>query len=97
MDCISTAHPSWLTEEEIEGVGVPVQILAPEIDPVFTPELKDLCNRAVPLLGLDYDFQHFAALEHGFAVRCEGKRISYGQRMLLSIGSINTSTDDHRM
>ena len=40
MDCISTAHPSWLTEEEIEGVGVPVQILAPEIDPVFTPELK---------------------------------------------------------
>ena len=40
MDCISTAHPSWLTKEEIEGVGVPVQILAPEIDPVFTPELK---------------------------------------------------------
>ena len=64
VDCISTAHPSWLTEEEIEGVGVPVQIPAPKTDPVFTPELKDLCHRVVP-----YDFQHFPALEHGFAVR----------------------------
>lgn len=69
VDSISTAHPSWLTKEEIEGVGVPVQILAPEIDPVFTPELKYLCNRVIPSVGLDYDFQHFPALEHGFAVR----------------------------
>jgi len=27
VDAISTAHPSALTKEEIEGVGVPVQIL----------------------------------------------------------------------
>lgn len=69
VDCISTAHPSWLTHNEIEGVGVPVQILAPEIDPVFTPELKEFSNRVIPSLGLDYDYQHFPGLEHAFAVR----------------------------
>lgn len=42
-----------------------MQILAPEIDPVFTPELMDLkCDRVAL-----YDFQNFPALEHGFAVR----------------------------
>ncbi|CAI7654216.1 unnamed protein product [Penicillium pancosmium] len=69
VDCISTAHPSWLTESEIENIGVPVQILAPEIDPVFTPELKEFSNRVIPSLGLDYDYQHFPGLEHAFAVR----------------------------
>lgn len=69
VDCISTAHPSWLTQSEIEHVGVPVQILAPEIDPVFTPELKEFSNRVIPSLGLEYDYQHFPGLEHAFAVR----------------------------
>lgn len=69
VDCISTAHPSWLIKEEIENVNVPVQILAPEIDPVYTPELKEFSNRVIPSLGLDYDYQHFPALVHGFAVR----------------------------
>lgn len=32
VDCISMAHPSLMTEAEIEAVGVPVQILAPETD-----------------------------------------------------------------
>lgn len=69
VDCISTAHPSWLTEEEIQSVGIPVQILAPEIDPVYTPELKEFSNRVIPSLGLAYDYQHFPGLEHAFAVR----------------------------
>ena len=69
VDCISTAHPSWLTKEEIQEVGVPVQIMAPEIDPVFTPELKEFSNRVIPSLGVDYDYQYFSGLEHAFAVR----------------------------
>ena len=40
VDCISVAHPSLLTKEEIQDVAVPVQIMAPEIDPMYTPELK---------------------------------------------------------
>lgn len=69
VDCISTAHPSKLELDEIENVGVPVQILAPENDPIFTPDLKEASNRIIPALGLPYDYQHFPRLEHGFAVR----------------------------
>jgi hypothetical protein len=30
VDCISTSHSTSLEKSEIENVGVPVQILAPE-------------------------------------------------------------------
>lgn len=69
VDCISAAHPSWLTKEEIQDIGVPVQILAPENDHAFTPELKQFSNHVIPGLGLDYDYHHFAGLQHAFAIR----------------------------
>lgn len=35
------AHPSWITEGDIDGYGdVPVQFLAPEVDEQFPVELK---------------------------------------------------------
>lgn len=58
-----------LTKEEIQAVGVPVQIMAPEIDPAFTPEFKEFSNRVIPSLGVDYDYQYFPGLVHTFAVR----------------------------
>ncbi|KAF2663572.1 dienelactone hydrolase [Microthyrium microscopicum] len=57
VECISTAHPTWLTKEEIDNIGVPVQILAPEVDPAFTPELKAYANA------------YFPGVEHAFATR----------------------------
>lgn len=33
VDCISVAHPTDLTKEEIQKAAVPVQIMAPEFDP----------------------------------------------------------------
>jgi len=69
VDAISTAHPTWLTKEEIEAVGVPVQVLAPEHDATFTPELKEFFNRVAPTLGVPYDYQYFPGLEHSFATR----------------------------
>jgi len=69
VDAISTAHPSALTKEEIDNVGVPVQILAPETDPLFTPELKEYANKVIPTLGVEYDYQYFPEVVHGFAVR----------------------------
>ncbi|KAL8824991.1 MAG: hypothetical protein Q9170_007973 [Blastenia crenularia] len=78
VDCISTAHPSLLTKEEINDVGVPVQILAPEHDYMLTPELKAHANETIPKLNVEYDYQHFPGVAHGFAVRCneedEGER-----------------------
>jgi hypothetical protein len=43
--------------------------MAPEIDPMFTPELKELSNRVIPTLGVPYDYQFFPGLEHAFAIR----------------------------
>lgn len=69
VDAISTAHPSMATKEEIANIGVPVQILAPETDPTFTPELKTYSNETIPTLGVEYDYQFFPGLVHGFATR----------------------------
>ncbi|KAI5458353.1 Alpha/Beta hydrolase protein [Mariannaea sp. PMI_226] len=69
VDCILTAHPTWLTKDEIEHVNVPTQILAPESDPVFTPELKEFANQVIPRIGVPYDYQYFPKVHHGFAIR----------------------------
>lgn len=69
VDCISAAHPTLLEHHEIENVAVPVQLLAPEIDPQFTEELKEFSNRVIPTLGVAYDYQYFPGLEHGFSIR----------------------------
>ena len=69
VDCISTAHPSLLEKCEIEAVRVPVQIMAPEFDPMFTDELKVFSNQTIPKQGLAYDYQYFPGVEHAFASR----------------------------
>jgi dienelactone hydrolase len=69
VDCISTGHPTWLTKQEIEQVTVPTQILAPEFDPTFTPELKAFANKVIPQIGIPYDYQYFPKVHHAFATR----------------------------
>ena len=69
VDCISTAHPTWLTKEEIDNVSVPVQIIAPEIDRPFHQELKDHCHKVIPTRGVPFDYQFFPGVEHAFATR----------------------------
>lgn len=69
VDCVSIAHPALLEKEEIDNIGVPVQILAPEFDPTFTAELKEHANKVIPTLGVPYDYQHFPGIDHAFAIR----------------------------
>ncbi|KAK4163090.1 putative hydrolase [Cladorrhinum sp. PSN259] len=69
VDCISAAHPTFLTKEEMLNVGVPVQIIAPEIDPQFTEELKTFAVTEIPKLGVPFDYQFFPGLTHGFSIR----------------------------
>ncbi|KAL4864557.1 Alpha/Beta hydrolase protein [Aspergillus spectabilis] len=54
VDCIAAAHPSMLTESDIDGVVVPTQILAPEIDPIFTPELKRYTFDSLSRRGVEH-------------------------------------------
>ncbi|KAK5048374.1 hypothetical protein LTR84_006044 [Exophiala bonariae] len=69
VDCISVAHPTNLEKDEILNINVPVQIMAPEFDPMFTEELKVYSNQTIPTLGVPYDYQFFPGIEHAFAVR----------------------------
>ncbi|KAH7211403.1 dienelactone hydrolase family-domain-containing protein, partial [Fusarium oxysporum] len=68
-DCISVAHPTMVEKTEIDALAVPVQIMAPEMDPIFTEELKEYSNQVIPKLGIPYSYQYFPGLEHGFAIR----------------------------
>jgi len=69
VDCVSAAHPSLTTKEELANLAVPTQILSPETDQMYTPELKTYSNEVIPTLGIDYDYQYFPGVVHGFAVR----------------------------
>ena len=42
LDCLVIRHPSLLTEGDIDAVSpqVPVQVLAPEVDAMYTPHLE---------------------------------------------------------
>ncbi|KAL3473707.1 Alpha/Beta hydrolase protein [Aspergillus californicus] len=69
VDAITAAHPSMLTKADIDGVVVPVQILAPELDPIFTPELKGYTFDSLQRRGVPFDWQHFPKVEHACMTR----------------------------
>ncbi|KAI1445137.1 dienelactone hydrolase family protein [Annulohypoxylon stygium] len=71
IDAISTGHPSLLTNKDIDEVAVPTQLLAPEHDPVYTPELKAHTLETLPKLGIEWDYRHFPGVEHGGLVRAD--------------------------
>lgn len=70
VDCISIAHPSLLTKPDIDAVAVPLQVLAPEHDAVYTPDLKAYTCAVAPRLGVPFAYRHFPGVEH--ACFCRG-------------------------
>jgi dienelactone hydrolase len=73
VDCVSTAHPAMLDNAAIDAVGCPVQFIAPEDDFTYTPELKEYTLKTLPTLGIEFDYQYFPGLKHGFATRGDVK------------------------
>jgi dienelactone hydrolase len=84
VDCITVGHPSLLTKKDIDEVAVPVQILAPEIDPVYTAELKTHSFETITKLGVPFDYQHFPGVEHACFVRGDNKKV--GEREAMARG-----------
>jgi dienelactone hydrolase len=84
VDCITAGHPSLLTKKDIDEVAVPVQILAPEIDPVYTAELKTHSFQTITKLGVPFDYQHFPGVEHACFVRGDNKKA--GEREAMARG-----------
>src|SRR5262249_54608411 len=63
VNCITVGHPSLVTKKDIDDIAVPVQVLAPEIDPVYTSELKTYSFETIRKLGVPFDYQHFPGVE----------------------------------
>ena len=84
VDCITTGHPSLLTKQDIDEVAVPVQILAPEIDPMYNAELKLHSFLTIAKLGVPFDYQHFPGVEHSCFVRGDEKMA--GEREAMARG-----------
>ena len=82
VDCITAGHPTFLTKKDIEEVSVPVQVLAPEIDPVYTAELKAYTFEKVIGLRLPFDYQHFPGVAHACFVRGDDTRDGEREAMI---------------
>lgn len=66
----------------MDEINVPVQIVAPEHDMVFTPELKAYANAVIPTKGVAYDYQYFPGVQHGFASRGDPKNPTERRAMI---------------
>ncbi len=69
FDCVTIAHPGTPSDDDIRNLSVPVQILSPEHDPTFTQERKDFCLKEIPKLGIDFLYNYFPGVVHGFATK----------------------------
>jgi len=69
VDCISAGHPSWLTKEDVDGVGVPVQVLAPERDPVYSPEMKLYTFQTLMRMNVPFQYEHYPGVTHACFTR----------------------------
>ncbi|KAH6850519.1 Alpha/Beta hydrolase protein [Chaetomium sp. MPI-CAGE-AT-0009] len=69
VDCVSAGQPSLLVEGDFEGVKVPVQFLAPEVDHMFSDELKLFAFLTLQKKGVPFDYQHLAGVAHGCLTR----------------------------
>lgn len=93
VDCISVGHPSLLIKDDIDGVAgaaVPIQVLAPEQDPAFTPELKLHTFQKLQELGAPFDYQHFPGVEHACFIRGDVRKP--GERAAMARGK-NAAAD----
>jgi len=84
VNCVTAGHPSLLTKKDIEEVVVPVQVLAPEIDPTYTAELKRYSFETFTKMGVPFDYQHFPRVAHACLVRGDKKKA--GEREAMARG-----------
>ncbi|KAK3690752.1 hypothetical protein LTR37_019018 [Vermiconidia calcicola] len=76
FNAVSIGHPGTdkATEDDIHEIAVPFHIIAPQYDPTFPQEYKDMCNQEIPKLRVDYCYDYFPGVVHGFATKCDPKK-----------------------
>ncbi|KAH7310667.1 dienelactone hydrolase [Stachybotrys elegans] len=69
IDCGFLAHPSFVTQEELEAITGPLSIAAAETDSIFPAEKRHESEVILQKMKLPYQISLFSGVEHGFAVR----------------------------
>jgi dienelactone hydrolase len=89
LDCLVIGHPSLLTEADIVAVSprVPVMVLAPEVDAMYTPFLKAKTLRVLPEKGVPFVYRHFSGVEHNCFVRGDPEREGERDAMQRGLGA----------
>ncbi|MCJ1312700.1 hypothetical protein MMC25_006376 [Agyrium rufum] len=66
-----TAHPSFISEEELSGIQGPLSIAAAETDAIFPPDKRHTSEAILKETGQHYQINLFSGVQHGFAVRAD--------------------------
>ncbi|OQD74629.1 hypothetical protein PENDEC_c010G06442 [Penicillium decumbens] len=71
IDVGYTAHPSFVTHEELGAIQGPVSIAAAEVDQIFTTQLRHESEETLIKTGQPWQINLFSGVSHGFAVRAD--------------------------
>ncbi|KAF7115808.1 hypothetical protein CNMCM5793_003448 [Aspergillus hiratsukae] len=71
IDVGYTAHPSFVSKEELGAIAGPLSIAASEIDNIFTTELRHESEDILIKTGQPWQINLFSGVTHGFAVRAD--------------------------
>ncbi|KAK2733725.1 hypothetical protein FQN57_001952 [Myotisia sp. PD_48] len=69
IDVGYTAHPSFVSREELGGVAGPLAISAAETDTIFTTKLRHESEEILAKTNQPWQIHLFSGVQHGFAVR----------------------------
>ncbi|KAL1988386.1 hypothetical protein VTN96DRAFT_10069 [Rasamsonia emersonii] len=71
LDAGYSAHPSFITKEELTAIEKPFSIAAAETDSIFTRELRHESEDILIKARQPYQINLFSGVVHGFAVRAD--------------------------
>lgn len=71
LDAGYTAHPSFVTHEELGAITGPLSIAAAEVDQIFTTQLRHESEGTLIKTGQPWQINLFSGVSHGFAVRAD--------------------------
>ena len=69
IDVGYTAHPSFVSADDIKAIKGPLSIAAAETDQIFPEEKRHETEKILKEIGATYQMNLFSGVEHGFAVR----------------------------
>ncbi|KAH6643671.1 dienelactone hydrolase [Boeremia exigua] len=83
LDAGYTAHPSFVSEEELRGITGPLSIAAAETDQIFPAEKRRESEDILKDVGVPYHMALYSGVEHGFAVKGDlaGQRQRFAKEM----------------